>query len=215
MNWNHPAVLKEECMFKKIALVSIVALMLVPSVSSAYRFGVGGYTDLFSHGVEFCLWTNLGERAQWFIGPHGFGVYYFASDDGDGKANGFYTLGLRTGVMWQTDEWISPLIGAAAGYTRNSASYNENEDYGARLFTGLSFAPFDPLSEKVGWLSWLRPVSGLRFTFETGVKYHYHYRQHEDERYNPVLDDDVTYTEIDETAEFVVPDFGFSLSFNW
>lgn len=202
-------------MFKRIALISIIALMLVPVVSRAYRFGVGGYTDLFSHGLEFCFWTNLGERSQWFIGPHGFGVYYFAIDEEDSKPNGFYTLGLRTGIMWQTDKWISPLIGAAAGYTRNSASDNDRENYGARLFTGLSFAPFDPLSEKVGWLSWLRPVGGLRFTFETGVRYQYSYNQEENFRYNPVLDEDVPYIEIDETAEIYVPDFGFGLSFNW
>ncbi|MBD3285983.1 hypothetical protein GF359_05780 [candidate division WOR-3 bacterium] len=202
-------------MFKRIALISIVALMLVPAVSSAYRFGVGGYTDLFSHGLEFCFWTNLGERSQWFIGPHGFGVYYFAVDEEDSKANGFYTLGLRTGIMWMTDEWISPTIGASAGYTRNLSSRSESENYGARLFSGLSFAPFDPLSEKVSWLSWFRPVSGLRFTFETGVKYHYNYYRHEDARWNDVIKDDVIYIETDESAEFVIPDFGFGLSFNW
>lgn len=202
-------------MFKKTALIVVIAAMLIPAASYAYRFGVGGYTSLFSHGLEFCFWTNLGEKSQWFIGPHGFGVYYFTSEDGDNKANGFYTLGLRTGIMWLTDKWISPSLGIGGGYTKNARDNDESEDYGARLFTGLSFAPFDPLSEKVSWLSWTRSIRGLRLTFESGVKYHYHSSRREDESWNETLGEDVVYIDIDETARLYIPDFGFGLSFNW
>lgn len=201
-------------MVKKISLAGVLVLLLIPLTAGAYRFGVGGYTSILSHGAEFTFWTNQSGPNQLFISPHGFGVYYFDDDEGN-AGNGFYTIGLKTGIMWSTDRWISPSLGIGGGYTLNAASDSESKDYGARLFTGLSFAPFDPLSDNVSWLSWAMVIKGLRFTFETGAKYHYIYRRDEDRRYNDITQEyQIDITE-NEEAKVSAPDFGFGISFNW
>jgi hypothetical protein len=198
---------------KKISLAGVLVLLLIPLTAGAYRFGVGGYTSILSHGAEFTFWTNQSGPNQLFISPHGFGVYYFDDEEGN-VGNGFYTIGLKTGIMWSTDRWISPSLGIGGGYTLNAASDSESKDYGARLFTGLSFAPFDPLSANVSWLSWARVIKGLRFTFETGVKYHYRY--YYDERTDWINDtQQQTIITENEEAKVSAPDFGFGISFNW
>lgn len=219
---------------KKIILIVMVGLLAIPAAASgypaasAYRFGVGGYTNMISRGMEFTFWANLGQKCQWFIAPHGWGIYYFDGDDLDEAGDGFYSVGLRTGIMWATERWISPLVGIGGGYSYDASSYSYYYDYeddlyttdedidycyGGRFYAGLSIAPFDFLSQEVEWLFWTRALRGVRFTFESGVNYthsyHYYSYTYVDEGQLQV---ETSTTEYD---EIFLPDFGFGISFNW
>lgn len=213
---------------KKTILLIMAVLLLFPVGAFAYRFGVGGYTDDISRGLELALWVDAGENSQWFVAPHGWGIYYFDDDDPDDVGDGYYSIGLKTGFAFAKDKWISPLVGLGGGYSYNSGShsaYREYEDgyyegyqyldytYGGRVFAGLSFAPFDVLSEEVEWLSWTEVLSGLLFTFESGVQYSYNYHRGTNYYQDEEGEHTETYTSEDQSIGF--PDFGFGISFNW
>jgi hypothetical protein len=160
-------------------IVPLLGVLFLSSLSNAQTMGVGGRADVFSSGIELRFMIPLG-NAQLFIAPNGLGAYYF----GDSTGTGFYNFGLRTGVMFKPEEWLSPYVGIGGGYSFNSYSYSETdmrdsafysvqemdsyENYGGRIFAGLSFAPFRLLS---GDIKWLRPLDNLRFEFDSGLQY--------------------------------------------
>ncbi len=211
-------------MTKKTTLALIVGIVTVPALAGAMNFAVGGRIDELSSGIEFRMSFPVSENTALFIAPNGFGTYYF-SGTGD---NGFLNAGLRTGLMFATDRWISPYLGLGGGYYRNASSYS-NEDpvypskretldrsFGARGFFGLSVTPFRLLSADIEWLA---PLDGLRFEFDMGLEYlNYNYYSYEettrDTGYGGVpVKDTFTYTH--KGQNFALPDFGIGLVFGW
>ncbi len=194
---------------RRIITALILGVCLVPMLATAaYRVGVGAHSDILSQGLEFTFWCPAGSNAQLFISPKGFGAYYFEED------LGFYSLGLRLGVMYAADRWLSPLVGIGGGYTY-SAYYDKSEGYGGRLFVGFSIAPFHFLSREIEWLDWTDAIRGLRIGFDSGLHYRHYLRQYEEHIWD---DDDGNYhiETIEEKGHLIrFPDFGAGISFNW
>ncbi|NLI97603.1 hypothetical protein GX441_02965 [bacterium] len=155
----------------------LLGVLFLSSLSNAQTMGVGGRADAFSSGIELRFMIPVGD-AKLFIAPNGLGAYYF----GDSTGTGFYNFGLRTGFMFKPEEWLSPYLGIGGGYSFSSYSYSSMdvrdsafyslqemdsyENYGGRIFAGLSFAPFRLLS---GDIKWLKPLDNLRFEFDSGL----------------------------------------------
>jgi hypothetical protein len=206
----------------KIAL--IVGILMIPAFAGAAGFAVGGRIDQLSSGIEFRMTFPVAENTDLFIAPNGFGTYYF-SNSGD---NGFLNVGLRTGIMFLTDRWISPYVGIGGGYYQNANSYSNQDpvytdstrdiehNFGGRGFFGLSVTPFRLLS---GDIEWLKPLDGLRFEFDMGLEYLNYY----DYSYEAWTHDTgfggVPVTEIRENTRqgqnVVLPDFGVGVVFGW
>lgn len=213
-------------MTRLIKKTLIAGVLTVPAFVSGQSMGVGARVDELSGGVEVRFWIPVGTQTSLFIAPHGFGTYYF-NEAGD---NGFVNAGLRTGIAFLADNWISPFVGIGAGYTRDASAdsssdyyyedgYNKYEylyrKFGARAFAGLSIAPFQLLSTEI---EWLKPLNGLRFEFDTGFEFYDYYYYDYDEWYQdtgagpPIVE---IYEYEDKGQTFTFPDIGVGIVFNW
>lgn len=185
-------------MNKRLTIALLLGAILVPSlVMAAPRFGVGARLDGISGGIEFSLYIPLGENASFFIAPHGIGVLASSGD----YQQYFYSAGLRLGAAFSPQRVFSPLVGVGAAVTSNSDGSYRLFQYGGRVYGGISLAPFVTLSEEAGWASGLQ---GLRFTFDSGLRY---VMMTETYRHD-------TYEETS-TPSWVFPDIGAGISFTW
>jgi hypothetical protein len=181
-------------MFKKIALVLLVGVLLIPAVSVAsYRFGFGGRIDPISGGIEFRLFFPNEKGNAFFLAPHAIGIFTYSEDD----QNILYSGGLRVGMMFRQAEWLSPYVGIGGGSSGEIYQYNSYVNMGGRIFAGASIAPFQLLSRNS------ETFSGFRLDFDSGFLY---------KRRMDVIGNG-TFEDTDDMFWF--PDIGFSLNFNW
>jgi len=149
-------------MLKRSTLAIAAVLLLLPMVLfAAPRFGAGARIDAASGGFEFRFWIPTQSGANAFIAPQAIGIYT-ASSSSDYY---FYNFGLRGGLMFRPQNWVSPLVGVGVGYGSKDGDYSH---LGVRAFVGISVAPFQYSAKEIGWLSGL---AGLRFEFDTGILY--------------------------------------------
>ncbi len=196
---------------------------MIPAFAGAAGFAVGGRLDQLTSGIELRLSFPVMENTELFIAPNAFGSYYFSSF-GD---NGFFNVGLRTGLMFAADRWISPYVGIGGGYYRNARSDSSYDpvypyvsrdfdlNFGGRGFVGLSVAPFRLLS---GEIEWLKPLDGLRFDFDMGLEYFDFYDYSYDMWYEDTGDGDPVQRIQEYTRDgqsVILPDFGLGLVFGW
>lgn len=212
-------------MTRFLTFTLIVGVLMAPALAAAQSMGVGARTDDLSGGVEVRFWIPLSQQTSLFIAPHGFGTYYFDSD-GD---NGFASVGLRTGIAFFTDNWVSPYVGVGGGYTRRASAdsssgyyydgYYKDESlyrvFGGRAFVGLSVAPFRLLSPDI---EWLKPLEGLRLELDSGLGfqdyYDYYYEEWpEDTGAGPPRTQIYEYENLGQMLRF--PDIGVGIVFNW
>lgn len=139
------------------------AALLLPAVfSAAPRFSAGARADFACSGFEFRFWMPTKSGASAFIAPQAIGFYSGSSS----SSYYYYNIGLRTGIMFRPDNWISPIVDVGVGYSDNDG---DNKRLGARAAIGISVAPFQYSSEDA--ISWLRGLGGLRFEFDSGLLY--------------------------------------------
>jgi len=142
--------------------VALAALLLLPCIlAAAPRMGAGARVDAASGGFEFRIWIPTQSGALAFVAPQAIGIY-----TGSSTSNYyFYNVGLRAGILYRAENWISPFWSLGVGYGSNDGDYNH---LGGRASVGISVAPFKYAEDESTWLSGL---SGLRFEFDSGLLY--------------------------------------------
>lgn len=180
-------------MLKKLLLV-LFACVLLPSALSAYRFGFGIHADVVSGGLEFRTYVPLGVKSSWFVAPHAIGGLV---NQQDGILYG-YSLGLRTGFMFNQDKWISPYLAAGAGHTGSSGDVGQ---IGGRLSVGVALLPFrsNPWRDDEDAEGKKPFFEGLLLEIDTGLLY------------LAMLDAGPE----DPSASMLVPDIGIGINISW
>ncbi|MBN2380321.1 hypothetical protein JXM67_11030 [candidate division WOR-3 bacterium] len=177
----------------RIIKVAFAALLLPCIIAAAPRMGVGARIDPVSGGFEFRIWIPTQSGAQVFVAPQAIGIY-----TGSSTSNYyFFNVGLRAGVMYRPENWISPYWALGVGYGSDDGERNH---LGGRGVLGISVAPFKYAEDESSWLSGL---AGLRFEFDSGLMY----------RYNQY---DYSYGTFEDRDQWIFfPDFGAGFVLSW
>jgi len=186
-------------MSKRITVALVVCTLLIPVIARAsYRFGFGGRVDPVSGGLEFRLFFPLKEQAALFVAPHGIGVFTYD----EASQDIFYSAGLRGGVMFSQDDWLSPYVGLGFGSTGEVYGSNRYIGLGGRIYVGASMAPLEILMQ-ILVKDKDQGFDRFRIELESGFFYR---RDISSTRYGTF-----------ENAEnrFWFPDIGFGISYNW
>jgi hypothetical protein len=182
---------------KKIIIALIVCTMLIPVIATAgYSFGFGGRIDPVSGGLEFRAFIPIKGQTAWFVAPHGIGI--FTSDDNNRDI--LYSAGLRTGLVFVQDDWLSPFVGIGGGSTGQIYNDEKNLAFGGRIFVGLSVSPLQIFirDEERAYES-----GRFKMDLDTG----FFYRMYVSSLNHGTFEDTRT--------SYWFPDIGFGLSFNW
>ncbi|MBD3287097.1 hypothetical protein GF359_10570 [candidate division WOR-3 bacterium] len=175
--------------------IALALLLMMPCIlNAAPRMGAGARADMVSSGFEFRFWFPAESGTRGFVAPQAIGFYAGSTTD----AYYFYNVGLRGGVMFRSENWISPIADVSVGYGDYDS---ENRHLGARAAIGISVAPFQYSPEST--IGFLKKLAGLRFEFDSGLIF----RRDNSSYSNGTFES--LYTDI------LLPDFGAGFVFNW
>jgi hypothetical protein len=182
-------------MLKRITVAVVVCTLLIPAIARAsYRFGFGGRVDPVSGGLEFRLFVPLKEQAALFVAPHGVGVFTYD----EGSQDIFYSAGLRGGVMFSQNDWLSPYVGLGFGSTGEIYESSSYIGLGGRIYVGAGMAPLEIFAEAKE-----HGLDRFRIELESGFFYRLYMSS---TRYG-------TFENTETRLWF--PDIGFGISYNW